>query len=440
MKNSRGAIDSTLAAMFSNPEYRDSYLFYAHLIGLCSIKIVQDIPAPCGVQFNIDHYNLLIRPDAEWTPRSLLDIKSLQNLEEQDLKTKDGVEYIRTILGFDDYTLKERLAILKHEMLHIIYDHVTGRGQGLNHLAWNYATDCALNQHINPEHLPKNCITPNSLGKMFNMDVPVNKSSEFYYELIQEAVKKKQKEKKSGKGEGKGEESKTPGTHNTWEESIGDKDLQKDITKKMVERAQEETIKSQGTIPKECAQWLEMLSRKSELNWKKVLRNIVGNKRVGTRTTIMRKDRRFPDRPDLRGKTKERKFNLLIVADVSGSMSDLDVISTLSEVRHICDITKTDVDLIQVDTEAYAPEKLSKKTKTIARKAQGGTHISIALDKAKEHKLDYQAVVVLTDGGLSEDDVAVFGALNKKVIWLVSSTGVIMPSMSHNKMQVFKLS
>lgn len=438
MKESRGAIDSTLAAMFSNPEYRDSYLFYAHLVGLCSIKIVKDIPAPCGVQFNIDHYNLLIRPEAEWTPKHLLDLKSLQNLEEQDFKTQDGVEMVRTIPGFDDYTLKGRLAILKHEMLHIVYDHVTGRGQGLNSLGFNFATDCAMNQHINPDHLPKDAITPLTLGKMFNINVPENKSAEFYYNLIQEAAKKKQKENKSGEGEGKGH-PKMFDTHSTWEESKGDKDLQKDITKKMVERAQEETIKSQGTIPKECSQWLEMLTRKSELNWKKVLRNIVGNKRVGTRATIMRRDRRFPDRPDLRGKTKERKFNLLVVADVSGSMSNLDVISTLSEVQHICDITKTDVDLIQVDTIAFTPEKLSKKTKTIARKAQGGTLLSSALTKAEEYKLDFQAIVVLTDGGLSEEDVQCFSALNKKVIWLVCKTGRIMPSMNSAKMQVFQL-
>lgn len=413
-RGARGALDDTLAAMFSNVKYRDSYLFYAHMIGLCSIKIRTDIPAPAGVSFNIDHYNLFINPDM-----------------------------------FDVYTLPERLAILKHEMLHIVYDHVDPKGRSSEMMGFsiesNYATDCALNQHINKDHLPKDAIVPSTLSKMLDgIKVKENESAEFYWKLIKEHQKKNPNSSggKGGKGDGSGEPppgSKPMDTHDTWQESTGDSDLLQDITKKMVERAQEETIKSRGDIPSQCSQWLEMFSRKSELNWKKVLRGIVGNKRIGTRSTIMRRDRRFPDRSDLRGKTKERKFNLLVVADVSGSMSNEDVISTLGEVRHICDVTKTDVDLIQIDTVAYAPEKLSKKTKTITRKGQGGTFISPALAKAKEHNLDFQAVVVLTDGGLSAADIEHFYKLNKRIIWLVCSTGSVMKEMQNGRMQAFQL-
>lgn len=153
----------------------------------------------------------------------------------------------------------------------------------------------------------------------------------------------------------------------------------------------------------------------------------------------MRKDRRFPNRDDLRGKTKDRMFNLLVVADVSGSMDDNAVIQTLGEVRHICEMTKTDVDLIQIDTQAYTPEKLTKKTKTFTRKGNGGTSLHPALEMAKEHKIDYQAVVVLTDGGLWDGDIDHFEALNKKVIWLVESGGRIMPAMNNGKMQAFQL-
>ena len=54
----RGKLDDTLAAMFSNPDYRANYLFYAHVIGQCSIKIDKEMPAPAGVSFSVDHYNL----------------------------------------------------------------------------------------------------------------------------------------------------------------------------------------------------------------------------------------------------------------------------------------------------------------------------------------------------------------------------------------------
>lgn len=446
MNGDRGLLDDTLCSMFSNTKYNSTYLFYAHMLGLCSIKINNNLPAPVAVTFSVDHYKLYIRPESEWVTTESIDPTSLTNFSHDDLKNTNGVDMVRVIKGFDDFSLTERLAILKHEMLHIVYDHVNPKGRSAELMGFdrasNLATDCALNQHIDKTHLPKDCIVPSTLSKMLNCaKVKENESAEFYWKLIHDEMKKNSN--KSGEG-GEGGLKSLPGSkpmdsHSTWKDSIGDSDLQKDITKKMIERAQDETIKSRGDIPNECSQWLEMFSRKSELDWKKVLRGIVGNKLIGRRSTIMRRDRRFPDRSDLRGKTKERKFNLLVVADVSGSMSNDDVISTLGEVRHICDVTKTDVDLIQIDTVAYTPEKLSKKTKTITRKGQGGTFISPALAKAKEHNLDFQAVVVLTDGGLSSSDIEHFYKLNKRIIWLVCKTGSIMSEMQNGRMQAFKL-
>jgi predicted metal-dependent peptidase len=424
----RGKLDDTLAAMFSNAEYRASYLFYAHIIGQCSIKIDREMPAPAGVSLSVDHYNLYINPDE-----------------------------------FDQYTLKERLAILKHEALHILYGHVGDRGLGKNPVCWNISTDCALNQHIDQEHLPECAILPKPLQEKTGIVVPMGQSAEFYYELLKSELQQHQQKQpsqqnqgnQSGDGQGQSQSSqqsqsqsnvfdslgsgKSMDTHKTWDESVGDKDLQKDLSKRMIERAQTETLKGKGTIPAACADWIELHSRRSEVNWKRVLRGIVGHKLVGTRSTIMRLDRRFPNREDLRGKTRDRMFNLLVVVDVSGSMSPAAINTTLAEVRNICDITKTDVDLIQVDTVAYEPEKLSKKTLSITRRGAGGTFLSVALDKAREKKIDYQAVVVLTDGGLYHKDISAFAELNKRVIWLIESTGTVLERMNTGKMQAFKL-
>ena len=56
-RQDRGKLDDTLAAMFSNIEYRTDYLFYAHMIGQCSIKIEPSLPSCAGVMFSVDHYN-----------------------------------------------------------------------------------------------------------------------------------------------------------------------------------------------------------------------------------------------------------------------------------------------------------------------------------------------------------------------------------------------
>ena len=425
IKQDRLVFENTMAAMFSNKEYNSTYLFYAHIVGQCSVKIERNLPAAAGVAFMYDHYNLYINPDL-----------------------------------FDKEPLVQRLGIIKHEMLHILNRHVL-RSEDRIHKPWNYATDCAINQLIERSHLPDYVVYPDNLGESLGVHVPEKESSEFYYELIKENSQQdgedgqgqsgdgedgegqsgegQSGEGQAGDGEGQLDKSQEVGSHDVWNESKGDKDLQKDITKKMIEHAQKETVKGKGNLPQSCSDWLQLHTSKSEVNWKKVVRGIAGNKRVGSRSTIMRSDRRFPSRDDLRGKTKERMFNFLVIADVSGSMSDEAVLKTLGEVRHVCDLCKSSVDLIQIDTVAYKPEKLEKKTKLISRKGHGGTRLSPALDMAKEHKIDYQAVIVLTDGGLFGDDVSYFKDLNKKVVWLIEPHGDILPEMNEGKMVAIKL-
>jgi len=395
--SNRGKLDDTISAMFSNPDYSKDYLFYAHMLGQCSIKIRENMGGPAGVKFSNDHYDLFIDP-----------------------------EY------FDEYDLVGRLAILKHEMLHILGDHIH-RVQDRNFTLFNIATDCAINQLINSDHLPKDGIIPQTLEEKYELKLKRFMEGEYYYdELLKEQEEQDQDFSESNNGN-------PMDSHETWQESEGDPDLQQDVTKKMIERSQAETIKGNGKVPSNCAEWLKLHSRKSEVNWKKELRMIVSNKKTSKRPTIMRKDRRMPHRTELRGKTRDRTFDLLVIADVSGSMSDEAVISTLQEVRQICDVCNTNVNLIQIDTVAYEPEVLTKKTNVLTRKGQGGTKLSPALEKAKEHNISYDAVVVLTDGGLWGDDISQFVSLNKKVIWLIEPTGYILEEMNSGKMKAIKL-
>jgi hypothetical protein len=60
LKKERESLEEALANMFSNPTYAPNYLFYAHMIGQCSVKIRKDLHAAAGVAFVNDHYNLYI--------------------------------------------------------------------------------------------------------------------------------------------------------------------------------------------------------------------------------------------------------------------------------------------------------------------------------------------------------------------------------------------
>lgn len=430
METHNKVLQDTIVAMLTPAgQYGQSYMFYGHIIAKCRKRIMPELQAPAAITFKHDAYELMINPEM-----------------------------------FEKFPLEARLGVLKHEMLHILNGHLN-RIDDRVMLGWNYATDCAINQLIDRDHLPK--ITKEDLegadpeivkeltakGKMpkvgdiqgilpenypakKGVKVPTNETAEHYYTLLEDP--------KDPQGNGSNSSSSSSigdgmDDHSVWQEVEGDPELQKDITKKMIEDAMNNTQKARGNLPSQVSDWLSIHSRKAELDWRKVLRNIVGNKRANTRRTLMRRDRRFPNRPDIKGKTKDRTFNLLIVSDVSGSVDDNALLALLGEVQHICTVTNTAVDLIQVDAQAFAPEKLSKNTKIIERKASGGTILHPALEMAKQHRIDYNAIVVTTDGYLSSNDVYEFQKTNKRVIWLIEPNGCIMDEMSRGMMQAFKL-
>ena len=105
--------EQTIANMFSNPTYANSYLFYAHMLAQCRIVFDDTMQAPAGVNFMHDHYNLFINP----TGFDLTD----EQFAAAQLQDSSATKHIP---GFCEYPLEHRLGILKHEMLHILFAHI----------------------------------------------------------------------------------------------------------------------------------------------------------------------------------------------------------------------------------------------------------------------------------------------------------------------------
>ena len=428
MTPDRSGFDEAVANLFSNIKYAPNYLFYGHMVGQCRVVFDTTMKAPAGVNFMHDHFNLYINPNDTWVEADPAKLASAKH-KPQTRQTPEGKTEI-CLKGFNSYTLEQRLGILKHEMLHILYNHMRRKGDR-DHQGFNIASDCAINQLIERNHLPAECVFidqfPSSTGK-----APPNLTAEQYYELID----KQYNDDPNGSGSGSGQ---CLDDHSKWSESQGDGDLSEDIAKGMADRAVSQTQKSRGNVPHELSEWLSLLSRKREITWQQLLRNITGNKRVGIRKTILRPDRRLPNSEWIKGRTKDRKFSVLVISDVSGSVSDQGLLSLWGEVRNICDLTQSSIDLIQVDTQPSKPEKLTRNTKTVQRKACGGTFLSPALKMAKDSKLDYQCIVVTTDGWLDSGDIDAFTKVHCPVIWLIEPDGRIEPSMNTKNMKAFQL-
>lgn len=429
-------------AMEASPFYRE-YVFYMHLLAQCHIVFDKTLPAPAGVAFTHSFYTLFINPS--------------EIVAEGE--TKEGKKVI--IPGYHINTpLEHRIGILKHEMLHIALGHLF-RKDDRNHLKFNYATDCALNQQITREHLPEGCIYPDNFPTK-EKNVIKNESSEYYYSIMDD-TDLQEDNKSEGEGENDGDSSNggngsgnngngsSNGTnsgnskevklndHSSWDKTVGDSELQQELTKNMVERSAATTQKGRGNLPSNYAQIIDNLVIKREVDWKRVLRQIVGNKKANVRKTLLRRDRRLPFANWIKGKTKDRIFELAVISDVSGSVSNEALMELWGEIINICEVFKTPVTMVQVDTQPSPPEKLTRDLRTLERKAQGGTYLSPALEEFKKNSIHYDALVITTDGYLFEDDIEPFINLRVPVIWLIEKDGQIMPEMNQNRMRAIKL-
>jgi predicted metal-dependent peptidase len=297
-------------------------------------------------------------------------------------------------------------------------------GPNIDHNKANLAEDCAINQLINM-NVPKSAIMPDNLLKDKSVIVKPNMNSEYYYKLLLENEPEQNEPKDSEYSEGQGNSADNIplDTHSTWEESNGDPDLQKDITSQLLEKAVENTVKDRGTLPHNIEHMMNMFKRKAQIDWKKVLRNIVGQKRVGKRPTIMRRSRRFQNRPDIKGHTKDRMFDLVAFVDISGSMNDSEVLQGLNEISSICKTFNTKLKVIQIDTEVHKIEEFTKNTKLFERKGCGGTIMENGINYLFNTKITYDAIIFISD--MFVEDIRDWKKQPKcKVMWLATDNHI----------------
>lgn len=367
--NSNNKFYRVYKSMMYDSKYSDKYMFYAHLITQCRIKFTDSV-STLGVYYD-NGYNLLIN--------------------------------LKFIERYSDVVV---MGLLKHEMLHILGNHLTERVEDRVIKTWNYATDCAINQLIDKDNLPKNHISYDYVKNTTqNQNLLKEKEAEYYYEELKKSDKS---DGGSGGGNSQGgnggqdnqDNDNESGTHEIWNRNnIPSDDLFKSLTREMIKKAVDTTNLTdtgRGSIPCNISEILNLFNNKSQLNWKQLLRRYQGNKKIDKRQSILKVNRRFMNRDDLRGKISNKTFTTSVIVDVSGSIDNDFIYAGLCEINSICKLTNSSLKIIQVDTEVKKVSDFDKSTKTFERSGAGGTYLYPGVLKAQELKTD--VLIVITDG------------------------------------------
>jgi len=347
----------------------------------------------------------------------------------------------------------ERTAVLKHEVLHLVFRHLFRDKIKEDPELFNLAADIVVNQYIGSWKLPDNAIT---LKTFPDLNLKPEQHLEYYYDILFKLNEANQKAAANGKGEedDKNNDSsnnqssldsgnkpkdqpmnekhpqsakalsdlyggKRHSDHSKWiikdgaEAKTADgkpipnnmiSGLEQTLGKQLLEAAARIPSKFYGSLPGALITELDLIreSMKPKVDWKRMLKIFSSSSgRTVIYHTMKRISKRYGTRPGIRIKQYKK---IAVVIDTSGSIVE----STLAQFfKEIDTIYRNGADVHVIECDAAVGNSYPyKKNAPIKITGGGGTNYDPAFDYInKNKKLQIDACVYLTDGYAAEPTI-----------------------------------
>lgn len=351
-------------------------------------------------------------------------------------------------------TKKEVKGLLKHEAMHLAFNHTTTRK--LNpHIVFNWAADLAINSLIPIEELPKCGLIPGRplqkptdeqwetmsqsekerferLSSFVN-ELPAFKSTEWYFHEIMSNEQTKQDIQSNNERFIVELDS-----HDNWADSSGDesKDVNREIIEKKIKNIISEAVKSAdrdnnwGTVSRDIRKQIRA-SLETKVNWASVLKYFCGSKQKSiTRSSWNRINTKYAGA--MPGKKKKHTASIVVYIDQSGSVDDesLELIfAELAKLSHKVKFTTFHFDT-SVDLKS---ETVWTKSKNVSanRTKFGGTCFDAPTKHVNQNKKKYDGCIIITDGEAAKPSTSFVRRLwllipNKKLMFTPNAKDVVV--------------
>lgn len=323
---------------------------------------------------------------------------------------------------------KHRTGLLKHELLHIAFFHLTNYSHLSDKKIANIAMDLEINQYINRDTLPEGGVF---LELFPELNLEPKKGTQYYYDELTKAANKPgtcPNLDKMLQGEGgmsiqvtigkDGEIEVQIPDHGSWDDSEhneAEKKLMENQLKHILNEIADQVKKSRGTIPGELTSILEKINTKEppKFDWRGYLRRFAGGSvKVYTKKTRRKYNKRYEDNPGLKIKPKK---HVLVAIDTSGSVSNNELSEFMQEINHIHK-TGSDVTVAHADTSIRALHSFDPK-KEYKIHGRGGTDFNPVVDYYSANSRKYTCLIYFTDGEAPAPDKS-----RGRMLWVLSST------------------
>ena len=314
-------------------------------------------------------------------------------------------------------SVNERVAVIKHETLHIIFKHLFRmKTKSYDNQLFNVAADIVVNQLIYPWKLPDSAVT---LDTFPELKLPKDKSVEWYYENLKQNASKDSDYKK------RLEEIFEKGTHSDhkmWgeNENFSIEVVETEVDRMIIQARDRTPAKDHGSIPLGIKSLIKNIieKRNPQINWKRALKIFSSTSR---RTRVYHSMKRISKRYGTRPGIKIKRFQKLAVAiDTSGSIN-MDTINIFFSEIHRMWKLGAEIEILECDAEVqkkysykgYVPEFIS---------GGGGTSFDPVFEHIRSSRFErYDGCIYLTDGYAPQPTIKP----PCKVFWCITKNGKI---------------
>lgn len=318
---------------------------------------------------------------------------------------------------FGKTSLDEKIAILTHEVYHIIFKHTNlmYKYNPDERMLLNYAMDLVINQLI--KNLPEYAVTLKSMKDMYNIDLLPNQTVEYYFENLKKDLDKLKK----GKSEGKGGDNELD-EHGFNSEELTDEEKREMLKAKsdLYKRAKNNMEKNYSVNSKELDDLIEKLETQiKSLNYKKLLeyafkKSIPAKNRSATWSKPSKRYGYLA--PGTKTGSVPRVDKYL---DTSGSISHEEYNTFLRHTDNFLKYTNKNCVMSFFHEKVYETVKYKKGMDVKDFKFQsGGTNLRDTFDHIQKRKADL--AVIFTDGYYDSFDIS--GNL-PPVLFIISKNG-----------------
>ena len=322
-------------------------------------------------------------------------------------------------------SMTERVAVIKHETLHIIFKHLFRmKTKTYDNQLFNIAADIVVNQLIAPWKLPDSAVT---LETFPELKLPKDKSVEWYYENLK---KKASKDPEYKKRLMEISEQGTHSDHKMWgeNENFSMEVVETEVDRMIIQAKDRTPKKDHGTIPLGIKSLIQSIieKRNPQIDWKRALKLFSStSRRTRVYHTMKRFSKRFGTRPGI----KIKRFQKLAVAiDTSGSINIDDFNTFFSEIHSMWKFG-AEVHVLECDADVQKKYSYRGRTPEFVH-GGGGTSFDPVFEHIRSNRFErYDGCIYLTDGYAPEPKIKP----PCKVFWCITKDGKVGPHLKFGR-------